>query len=136
LEQKRITITDVARACDCSIATVSLVLEWPRKSVGRHQETRFQNRCQPGLRAQRRRPKPAAAANEHHWVFFYPSCAQLFRNVFYAEIMESWKKQLGHAGYDLLLCGSDFTQDEARPLSLLTQKRVDAAIMLGAFHLN
>jgi LacI family transcriptional regulator len=133
LEQKRTTITDVARNCDCSIATVSLVLNRRGKVSEATKKRVFKAAARLGyvpnvagrsLRLQR---------TNTIGLLFYPSCAQLFRNVFYAEIMESLEQKLGNAGYDLLLCGSDFLHDETRPVTLLTQKRVDAAIMLGAF---
>ncbi len=66
-------------------------------------------------------------------LFFHPSCAQLFRNVFYAEVMEGLEQHLAAAGYDLLLSGSDFNRGDGRAAALLTHRRVDAAIMLGAF---
>lgn len=133
LKAKRISITDVAHACDCSIATVSLVLNG-RGRVSAATKKRVMrvasrlgympNSAGRSLRLQR---------TNTIGLFFYPSCAQLFRNVFYAEVMEGLEQHLGNAGYDLLLCGSDFSRQEARPISLMTQRRVDAAIMLGAF---
>src|SRR5258708_5019380 len=66
-------------------------------------------------------------------LFFYPSCAQLFRNVFYAEIMESLESHLGAAGYNLLLAGGDFSGQQTRSISLISQRRIDAAIMHVAF---
>jgi len=133
LEQKRITITDVARACGCSIATISLVLNG-RGKVSAATKKRVLKTAErlgyvPNLAGRSLRTQRTNTIG----LFFYPSCAQLFRNVFYAEIMESLEQRLGGVGYDLLLCGSDFSRDENRPVSLLTRRRVDAAIMLGAF---
>lgn len=133
METKRITITDVARACGCSIATISLVLNG-RGNVSETTKKRvFKTAARlgyvPNLAGRNLRTRRTNTIG----LYFYPSCAQLFRNVFYAEIMESLEQHLGRAGYDLLLCGSDFSHDEARPMALLAQKRVDAAILLGAF---
>jgi len=133
VEKKRITITDVARACDCSIATVSLVLNGRGKASAATQKRvrRIAARLGylPDLAGRSLRTRRSNTIG----LFFYPSCAQLFRNVFYAEVMEGLEQHLGQVGYDLLLCGSDFSRDEARPVALLAQRRVDAAIMLGAF---
>ena len=133
VEIKRITITDVAAACDCSIATVSLVLNGRGKVSAATKKRVLKVASQLGYV-----PNAAGRNLRTHrtntlGLFFYPSCAQLFRNVFYAEIMESLEQNLGAAGYDLLLCGSDFSRDDTRAVNLMTQRRVDAAIMLGAF---
>lgn len=136
VEIKRITITDVAKACDCSIATVSLVLNGRGKVSAATKKRVLKIAAQLGYV-----PNAAGRNLRTHrtntiGLFFYPSCAQLFRNVFYAEIMESLEQTLGASGYDLLLCGSDFSRDDARAITLMTQRRVDAAIMLGAFPSN
>jgi len=132
-KQKQVSIRDVARACDCSIATVSLALN-RRGKLSDATRTRVMkaaarlgylpNSAGRSLRMQR---------TNTIGLFFYPSCAQLFRNIFYAEVMEGLEERLSNAGYDLLLCGGDFSLPEARPIALMAQRRVDAAIMLGAF---
>jgi LacI family transcriptional regulator len=132
-DSKPVSITDVAAACDCSIATVSLVLNGRGKISAATKKRVLKVAARLGYV-----PNPAGRSlrlrrSNTIGLFFYPSCARLFRNVFYAEIMEGLEQHLGDAGYDLLLCGSDFTQDETRPLSLVLRRRVDAAVMLGAF---
>ena len=136
LDPKRITITDLAKACDCSIATISLVLNG-RGKVSEATKKRVLRAAarlgyMPNLAGRSLRTQRTNTLG----LFFYPSCAQLFRNVFYAEVMEGLEQRLGQGGFDLLLCGSDFSRDDTRPVSLLTQKRVDAGIMLGAFPLK
>ena len=133
MTSKPISITDVARECDCSIATVSLVLNGRGKISAATKKRVIKAAARMGYV-----PNPAGRSLRSHrtntiGLFFYPSCAQLFRNVFYAEVMEALEHHLGEAGYDLLLAGSDFSRQEARSVSLITQRRVDAAIMLGAF---
>lgn len=130
---KRISITDVARECECSIATVSLVLNGRGKisPATKRRVLRAAARLGyvPNLAGRSLRSQRTNAIG----LFFYPSCAGLFRNVFYAEIMESLEQHLSVAGYDLLLCGGDFSREDARPIALMRQRRIDAAIMLGAF---
>jgi LacI family transcriptional regulator len=128
-----VSIVDVARECDCSIATVSLVLNGRGKisEATKKRVIRVVARMGyvPNLAGRSLRSRRTNTIG----LFFYPSCAQLFRNVFYAEIMEALEQHLGDAGYDLLLAGGDFTRKETRSVSLITQRRVDAAVMLGAF---
>jgi LacI family transcriptional regulator len=54
-------------------------------------------------------------------LLFYPSCAKLFRNVFYAEIMEGLEEGLSAHSYDLLLAGGDFSPEQPRLPSFLQQ---------------
>src|ERR1700679_138898 len=103
--QKRVSIFAVAKKAKCSIATVSNVLNdkgrvGPKKrkevlhairvlgyqvsSVGRNLRTR---------------------KSEMLGLLFYPSCAQIFKNPFYAEIMEVLEEELTRERYNLLLAG-------------------------------
>lgn len=131
--RKQVSINDVATDCGCSIATVSYALngrgnisEATRKRVMKAAARLgyLPNSAGRSLRLQR---------TNTIGLFFYPSCAQLFRNIFYADVMEGLEGQLANAGYDLLLCGGNFALAEARPIALMAQRRIDAAIMLGAF---
>jgi DNA-binding LacI/PurR family transcriptional regulator len=129
----RVTIGDVARAANCSIATVSLVIN----GRGRVAE---ETRCRV-LKIQSDlgyTPNPAGRnlrtqKTNTLGLLFYPSCAKLFRNVFYAEIMEGLEESLSAIGYDLLLAGGDFSGASQRLPAFLQQRRVDAAVLLGAF---
>jgi len=129
----RITIEDVARAAKCSTATVSLVLngrgrvaEKTRKRVLKVQEDMayVPNSAGRSLRMQK---------TNTVGLLFYPTCAKLFRNVFYAEIMEGLEEAMSHAGFDLLLSGGDFSAEQNKLPAFLQQRRVDAAVLLGAF---
>src|SRR5882724_5516543 len=130
---KPISITDVARECDCSIATVSLVLNGRGKISTKMKKRVIKTAARmgyvPNLAGRSLRSNRTSTIG----LFFYPSCGQLFRNVFYAEVMEGLEQRLAEAGYDLLLSSSDFAQADARSVALVSQRRVDAAIMLGAF---
>ena len=133
VDAKPISITDVARECGCSIATVSLVLNSRGKI-----SPKTKNRVMRAVARMGYVPNIAGRSLRSHrtntiGLFFYPSCGQLFRNVFYAEVMEGLEQRLVEARYDLLLSSSDFGQEDNRSISLISQRRVDAAIMLGAF---
>jgi len=132
-KSKQVSIRDVAEACDCSIATVSLALNG-RGQISEPTRQRVMKAAarlgylpnSAGRNLRLRRTNTIG-------LFFYPSCAQLFRNIFYAEVMEGLEERLSGAGYDLLLCGGDFSLPDPRPIALMARRRVDAAIMLGAF---
>jgi LacI family transcriptional regulator len=130
---KPVSIKDVALKCGCSIATISLVLNGRGKisdaTKKRVTKVVASMGYVPNLAGRNLRSNRTNTIG----LFFYPSCAQLFRNVFYAEIMESLESHLGAAGYNLLLAGGDFSGQQTRSLALISQRRIDAAIMLGAF---
>jgi LacI family transcriptional regulator len=133
LEPKRTSITDIAHACECSIATVSLVLNERGRISAATKKRVLKAAARLGYVPNTAGRSLRLRRTNTIGLFFYPSCARLFRNVFYAEVMEGLEQHLGAAGYDLLLSGSDFSRGEGRPMRLITQRRVDAAIMLGAF---
>ncbi len=64
---------------------------------------------------------------------FYPSCAAIFRNVYYAEIMEALEATLEEKGYDLLLSGYDSSITSDEPPRFVRQGKVDGIILLGGF---
>jgi LacI family transcriptional regulator len=64
-------------------------------------------------------------------LIFYPSCAEIFRNPFYADVMEGLEAALLKAGYSLLLAGFDTSSIEAP--GFLQQGKVDGLILLGRF---
>jgi LacI family transcriptional regulator len=129
----RMTIEDVARAARCSTATVSLVLNNRGRVAEKTRKRVLKAQAELGYV-----PNPAGRSLRMQrtnmvGLLFYPSCAKLFRNVFYAEVMEGLEEELSKAGYDLLLSGGDLAADEAQMPAFLQQRRVDAAVLLGAF---
>jgi len=130
---KPISITDVARECDCSIATVSLVLNGRGKISAKMKKRVMKTAARMGYVPNLAGRSLRSNRTNTIGLFFYPSCGRLFRNVFYAEVMEGLEQRLAEARYDLLLSSSDFAQANARSNALISQRRVDAAIMLGAF---
>jgi LacI family transcriptional regulator len=131
--QQRISIFAVAKRAKCSIATVSNVLNekgrvGPKKkkevlrairvlgyqvsSVGRNLRTR---------------------KSEMLGLLFYPSCAQIFKNPFYAEIMEGLEEELTRERYNLLLAGYQVSVTDLPIPHFLAQGKVDGMILLGRF---
>ena len=66
-------------------------------------------------------------------LLFYPSCAQIFKNPFYAEIMEGLEEELTREGYHLLLAGYQVSVADSAIPSFLAQGKVDGMILLGRF---
>lgn len=130
---RRISIFAVAKKAKCSIATVSNVLNnkgrvgpKKRKEVLRAVKTLgYQvNSVGRSLRLQR---------SEIMGLLFYPSCAQIFKNPFYAEIMEGLEEELTRRSYHLLLAGYEVSVAESPIPNFLVQRKVDGMILMGRF---
>jgi LacI family transcriptional regulator len=133
VKARPISINDVAKECGCSIATISLALNGRGKISEKTKKRVFKAAARLGYVPNMAGRSLRSQRTNTIAVFFYPSCGQLFRNVFYADVMDGLESRLAKAGFDLLLSNSDFSDPGSRSVTLLTQRRVDAAIMLGAF---
>ena len=124
-------IKDVAREAKCSIATVSCVLN-DRGRIGKATQKRVKEACKklgyyPSAAGRNLRSRKTESIG----ILFYPSCAHIFRNVFYSEIMEGLEEELTKANQNLLLAGYDIsTQNEELP-KFIREGNVDGVIMLG-----
>jgi LacI family transcriptional regulator len=127
------SIFSVAKRANCSIATVSNVLNGkgrvgPKKRqavLKAVQETGYQpNSVGRSLRIRR---------TETLGLLFYPSCAQIFRNPFYAEVMEGLEETLLNTGYHLLLAGYEASVRSSEVPDFVQRGKVDGMILLGAF---
>jgi LacI family transcriptional regulator len=66
-------------------------------------------------------------------LLFYPSCAQIFKNPFYAEIMEGLEEELTRQRYNLLLAGYQVSVADQPVPPFLAQGKVDGVVLLGRF---
>jgi DNA-binding LacI/PurR family transcriptional regulator len=131
---KRITsIKEIAKLAECSIATVSNALN-SKGRISQQVRDNIFNICKEhgylpnsGGRNLRR------GKNETIGLLFYPSCAAIFRNIYYAEIMESLEATVEARGYDLLLSGFDLANHVGEPPRFMRQGKVDGIILLGGF---
>ena len=65
-------------------------------------------------------------------LLFYPTCAQIFKNPFYAEIMEGLEEELTRQRYHLLLAGYQVSVTDDLPIpQFISQGKVDGMILLG-----
>lgn len=124
-------IKDVAKAAQCSIATVSCVLNG-RGRISESTQKRVREICKqlgyfPSAAGRNLRSRKTETVG----ILFYPSCANIFRDIFYAEILEGLEEELTRAGYNLLLAGYDLsTQQESLP-KFIREGSVDGVILMG-----
>jgi DNA-binding LacI/PurR family transcriptional regulator len=129
---ERVSIFAVAKRAGCSIATVSNVLNdkgrvgpQKRKEVLRAiQQLNYQvSAVGRNLRMRK---------SEMLGLLFYPTCAQIFKNPFYAEIMEGLEEELTLKRYHLLLAGYQLSVTGDLPIPhFILQGKVDGMILLG-----
>lgn len=124
-------IKDVAREAKCSIATVSCVLN-DRGRIGKSTQKRVREVCKklgyfPSAAGRNLRSRKTESIG----ILFYPSCAHIFRNIFYSEIMGGLEEELTKANQNLLLAGYDIsTQNEDLP-KFIREGNVDGVILMG-----
>jgi LacI family transcriptional regulator len=127
------SIFRVAELSDCSISTVSNVLN----NKGRFSKA-TRDAVLKAVKKLKYHPNSAGRSlrlqrTETLGLLFYPSCAEIFRNPFYAEVMEGLEATLLKAGYYLLLAGYDAASSDAEVPGFLRQGKVDGLIFLGRF---
>ena len=131
---KRITsIKEIAKLAGCSIATVSNTLN-NKGRISKEVRDKVHLICQKhgyspnsaGRNLRRRQ-------NETIGLLFYPNCGAIFRNIFYAEVMEALEAETAGKGYDLLLAGFDSSGSKDSMPRFVQQGKVDGIVMLGRF---
>ena len=130
---KRVSIHEVARRSGCSIATVSNVLN-DKGRVGTEQRAAVLAAVKalhyvPDMSGRNLR----LGRTESVGLLFYPSCARLFRNPFYAEVMEGLEEEFTKKHYNLLLAGYGISEMYSESPARFLQGRVDAIVLLGGF---
>lgn len=124
----------MAELSNCSVSTVSNVLN----NKGRFSEA-TRDAVLKAVEKLNYQPQSAGRSlrlrkTETVGLLFYPSCAEIFRNPFYAEVMEGIESALLKFGYHLLLAGYDTTDSGAKTApKFLQQGKVDGLILLGRF---
>jgi len=133
MRKKRISsIKEIAALADCSIATVSNTLN-NKGRISRGVRENILKICREhGYLPNSVGRNLRLGRNETVGLLFYPSCSAIFRNVFYADIVEALGKAMEAKGYDLLFSGYDFTED-AEPPRFIRQGKTDGIILLGGF---
>src|SRR5476651_837398 len=130
---KRVSIFAVAQKAKCSIATVSNVLNNKGRVGPKKRKVVLRAVKELGYQASSAGRNLRIRRAEMLVLLFYPSCAQIFKNPFYAEIMEGLEEGLTQQGYHLLLAGYQLSVADSPVPDFLVQGKVDGMILLGRF---
>lgn len=131
MKQNPPTIKDVAREANCSIATVSCTLNG-RGRIGKATQKRVRETCKElGYFPRSAGRNLRSQSTETIGILFYPSCAHIFRNIFYSEIMEGLEEHLTTASYNLLLAGYDISTQQGELPKFIREGSVDGLILMG-----
>ena len=128
-----VSIFSVAERANCSISTVSNVLNNKGRFSESTREAVLQAVRELGYRIDSAGRNLRLRRTETLGLLFYPSCAQVFRNPFYAEVMEGLEEKLLSVGYHLLLAGYEASTRDSHVPDFLRRGKVDGMILLGAF---
>jgi len=129
----RVSIFAVAQKAKCSIATVSNVLNNKGRVGPKKRKIVLRAVEELGYQASSAGRNLRIRKSEMLGLLFYPSCAQIFKNPFYAEIMEGLEEGLTHEAYHLLLAGYQVSVADSPIPDFLVQGKVDGMILLGRF---
>jgi LacI family transcriptional regulator len=130
---QRVSIFAVAQKAKCSIATVSNVLN-NKGRVGPNKRKVVLRAAQAlGYQTNAAGRNLRMRKSEMIGLLVYPSCAQIFKNPSYAEIMEGLEERLTQEGYHLLLAGYQASVADSPTPDFLTRGKVDGMILLGRF---
>src|ERR1700679_2736144 len=133
---KRVSIFSVAQKAKCSIATVSNVLNDKGRVGPKRRKVVLRAVEELGYQVSSAGRNLRMRKTEMLGLLFYPSCAQIFKNPFYAEIMEGLEEELTRERYHLLLAGYQVSVTNLPVPSFLAQGKVDGMILLGGFPSN
>jgi DNA-binding LacI/PurR family transcriptional regulator len=130
---KRITIHDVAREADCSIATVSLVLNGSGRigEVTREKVNEVIKRMgyQPNTAGRNLRLQRTDTIG----LMFNPSPSKIFKNIFYIEMMEGLEETFYQNSLSLLLGSGREELAVGNLPKFMRTGAVDALILMGQF---
>lgn len=131
--QRITSIKEIAKLADCSIATVSNVLNGKGRVSEKIKDKIFTICREHGYLPNSAGRNLRRRQNEIIGLMFYPSCSAIFSNIFYAEVMEALEAVMEERGFDILLAGSDFQKNPTEPPRFMRQGKIDGVILLGGF---
>ncbi len=130
---KRVSIFEVAKHAECSITSVSNVLNNKGRVSKEKRRSVLQAVSALGYRVNSVGRNLRMRRTETLGLLFYPSCAEIFRNPFYAEVMEGFEERLMKTSYHLLLAGYNASTIASGVPDFLNRGKVDGMILLGSF---
>lgn len=129
--EKRVSIFDVAKRSDCSIATVSNVLNGKGRVGEKQRQAVLKAVKALGYVTDLSGRNLRLGRSEALGVLFYPSCAHIFRNPYYAEVMEALEREAYKQNYNLVLIGYEIANLHADFSSAILRSRVDGLVLVG-----
>ncbi|MEZ0297685.1 MAG: LacI family DNA-binding transcriptional regulator [Candidatus Methylacidiphilales bacterium] len=130
---ERLSIFEVAKQANCSIATVSNVLNNKGRVSAQKRKDILKIVTAVGYRVNSAGRNLRMKRTEIFGLLFYPSCAEIFGNPFYAEVMGGLERRLTQAGYHLLLAGYEAATANSPIPDFLRTGKVDGIILMGRF---
>ncbi len=130
---KRITIHDVAREAECSIATVSMVLNESGRIGEPMREKVMQVIGRMGYQPNTAGRNLRLQRTDTIGLMFNPSPSRIFKNIFYIEMMEGLEETFYQKGLSLLLGSGREELMEGRLPKFMRTGAVDALILMGQF---
>lgn len=130
---QRVSVYDVARLANTSIATVSNVVN-DKGRVGLKKKNEVLRAIkklgyQVNSFGRNLRLKRSATVG----LLFFPTSSRIFKNPFYEEVMDGLQEELTRRGYHLLLANYEVAGAEYSIPRFLLQGKVDGMILMGGF---
>lgn len=129
--QKRVSIFDVAKRSECSIATVSNVLNGKGRVGEKQRQAVLKAVKALGYVTDLSGRNLRLGRSEALGVLFYPSCAHIFRNPYYAEVMEALEQESYKQNYNLVLIGYEIANMNEDFSTAILRSRVDGLVLVG-----
>lgn len=131
MKNKPATIKDVAREANCSIATVSCVLNNTNR-ISKSMQKRVHEVCKklsyfPRSSGRNLRSRKT----ENIGILFYPSCAHIFSSGFYTTVMQGLEEELTRSNHNLILAGFDIAMQQGDLPKFIREGSVDGVILMG-----
>ena len=133
LPSRRISIFEVAKHADCSITSVSNVLNNKGRVSKEKRHSVLKAVSELGYRPSSVGRNLRTRRTETLGLLFYPSCAEIFRNPFYAEVMEGLEERLMKTSFHLMLAGYHVATAASGIPDFVARGKVDGMILLGGF---
>ena len=126
-------IHDVAKKANCSITTVSMVINGTGRISKKTREHVLQVVEEIGYTPNAAGKTLKTRRTENVGVLFYPSCAHIFANHFYAGVMDGVEEILSEESFNLLIAGFKMTEDQISLPKFIREGSVEGLILLGRF---
>ncbi len=126
-------IHDVAKKANCSITTVSMVINGTGRISPKTREHVLRIVDEIGYTPNAAGKTLKTRRTENVGILFYPSCAHIFANHFYAGVMDGVEEILSEESFNLLIAGFKMTENQIALPKFIRERSVEGLILLGRF---